>query len=111
MPASAELCGDEATATAPPAARAKPRQLVYKAVCGEMQEMVGMVELANIDYERSRANIELAIVDPARSDRAEISGKLVREIVREAFERYGLHWLRAVVCWDAAESAGMLPQT
>ena len=81
-----------------------PDRLAFKAVCGEMQEMVAMVELAGIDRERSRANIELAIVDPSRNDRADISGKLLREIVREAFGRQRLYWLRVVLHHSAVES-------
>ncbi len=38
----------------------KPAHLAYKAVLSETNEMVGVVELANIDHERARANVELA---------------------------------------------------
>ncbi len=111
MPASAELCGDEAAATAPPAARAKPRQLVYKAVCGEMQEMVGMVELANIDYERSRANIESG----DRRSRAERPGRDQRK-AGPRDRAGGVRTVRPALAagrglLGRGRVAGMLPQT
>ncbi len=70
-----------------------PDCLCFKAVCGEMQQIVGYVELANIDRERLRASIELAIVDPSRNDREHLSEALVWEIVQQAFNQQGLQWL------------------
>jgi hypothetical protein len=82
----------------------KLERLVFKAVSGEMQVMVAAIELSNIDRHRSRANIELAIVDPSLDDRGKISGELVRAIVQEAFRRQGLHWLRVVLPRKAVET-------
>ena len=70
-----------------------PNRLCFKAVCGEMQQMAAYVELANIDREKSRASIELAIADPSRNDRVQLSDALVREIVQQAFTQQGLQWL------------------
>jgi hypothetical protein len=82
----------------------KLERFAFKAVSGEMQVMVAAIELSNIDRTRSRANIELAIVDPSRDDRGQISGKLVDGIVEEAFQRQHLHWLRVVLPRVAVES-------
>jgi hypothetical protein len=82
----------------------KLERLVFKAVTGEIQVMAAAIELSNIDRNRSRANIELAIVDPTRNDRGRISGTLVRAIVEEAFHRQRLHWLRVVLPRKAEES-------
>jgi len=85
--------------------REQRQRIAYKAVGGEMRQMVAMVELARIDRRHSRASIELAIVDPSRDDRGHLSRELVREIVREAFERQGLGFLQVILHHSAVESA------
>ena len=105
-----------------------PDRFCFKAVCGEMQQMVAYVELANIDREESRAGaepgeplallaharaigwgkpratIELAVVDPLRDDRDQLSNLLVLEIMYQAFSQLGLQWLGVVLHVSATES-------
>ena len=82
-------------------------RLCFKAVCGEMREMVGYAELANIDREKSRASIELAIVDPSRNDRDHLSETLVWEVMQHAFNGQGLHgWVfGSAATWCNRQSA------
>jgi RimJ/RimL family protein N-acetyltransferase len=79
-------------------------RLCFKAVCGDMQEMVAYVELANIDREKLRASIELAIVEPSRNDRDRLSRALIWEIVQYAFNQQGMQWLGVVLHRSEAES-------
>jgi ribosomal protein S18 acetylase RimI-like enzyme len=83
-----------------------PVPLCFKAVCGEMRQMVGFVELANIDAQKHSAKIDLAIVDPFRNDRDHLSRALVREAMRLAFNQQGLKMLRVVGRRTAAETLG-----
>ena len=76
----------------------------FKAVCGEMQEMVGYAELVDDNREMSRANIELAIIDPLRNDRDHLSDVLVREIVQHAFDQQGLQSLGVVLHHSEVQS-------
>ncbi len=80
-----------------PTADGPPNRLCFKAVCGQMQQMVGYVELANIDRKNLRATIERAIVDPLRNDREHLSDALVWEIMNRAFNQQGLQWLGLVL--------------
>jgi hypothetical protein len=91
------LDDEQLQALASPAEDFLTDRLAFKAVWGQMQEMVAFVELTKIDLDRSRANIELAIVDPMRDDRDQLSDVLLREIIEEAFERQQLQWLSVVV--------------
>jgi hypothetical protein len=81
-----------------------PNGLCFKAVCGEMQEMVAYVELANIDRATLRSRIELAIVDPTRNDRDQLSTALIWEIMQQAFHGQGLEWLDVVLHRSEAQS-------
>ena len=81
-----------------------PNFLCFKAVCGEMQQMVAYVELANIDREQLRAGIDLAIVDPARDDRGHLSDVLVWEVMQRAFHQQGLQWLGVRLHRSATQS-------
>jgi hypothetical protein len=82
-----------------------PNRLCYKAVCGEMQEMVAYVELANINRKSKRATIELAIVDPVRNDRDHLSDTLVWEIMQHAFHQQGLYMLGVALRRNEVQSA------
>ena len=103
-PPSPRQTGDETTLLQFLKQPEKLERLAFKAVTGEMTLMVAAIELSNIDRNRSRANIELAIVDPSLQDRGQISSKLVQAIVEEAFRRQRLHWLRVVLPRQAVES-------
>ena len=81
-----------------------PDRLCFKAVCGEMQEMVAYVELANIDREKACARVERAIVDPLRNDRDHLSEALVWEAMQHAFNQQGLQWLGIVLHHSEAQS-------
>ena len=102
--ASASDDGLVLLAQADPSGVATPNRLYFKAVCGEMQQMVAYAELSNIDGETSRASVELAIVDPSRNDRDQLSDALVWEIMQQAFTQQGLQWLGVVLHRSAAES-------
>ncbi len=110
------------------AADESANRLCFKLVCGEMEQMVGYAELANVDAaeadndpqsrgslaflgvypeiggEKLRAAVELAIVDPLRNDRELLSGELVREIVQYAFDHLKLYWLSVVLPRIAVDS-------
>ena len=74
-----------------------PVFLCLKGVYGETEQMVAYAELTDIDREKLRASIELAIVDPSQSERGHLSDALVREIVQCAFQSQGLQWLIAEI--------------
>jgi RimJ/RimL family protein N-acetyltransferase len=80
-----------------------PSCLCFKAVCGEMKQMVAYVELANIDREKSRASIELAIVDPSRSDRGQLS-KILLAAIMQVCSQQGLQWLGVTLHRNAFQS-------
>ena len=93
-----------------------------------MQQMVGYVELADIgreessvsnepddplalragaadiELEKPRASIRLAIVDPSRNDRDHLSDALIWEIMQHAFNQHGLQWVGVVLHHSEAES-------
>jgi hypothetical protein len=81
-----------------------PNRLCLKAVCGEMWQMVAYVELTDIDREKLHASIELAIVDPSRNDRDQLSAALVGETLQQAFNQQGLQSLSVVLHRSEAES-------
>jgi hypothetical protein len=81
-----------------------PHRLCFKAVCGEMEEMVAYVELASINRKRQRAAVELPIVDPSRHDRGDLSDALVWEIMQEAFDFQCLQWLDVLLHRSEAEA-------
>jgi hypothetical protein len=81
-----------------------PQCLGFKAVYGEIQEMVAYIELANINQDEFGANITRAIVDPSRNDRDQLSPALVEAIVQHAFNQLGLPWLAVVLHRSEAQS-------
>ena len=79
-------------------------RLCFKAVCGEMQQMVAFVELANINRESLRpasnwlSSIHRETIGTICSD------ALVWEIVQQAFNQQGLEWLGVKLHRSEAES-------
>jgi hypothetical protein len=79
----------------------QPLRLIFKAVDRRTDNMVGYVELGNIDLSARSATLELAMVDPGEFERGRISVRLFQAIARRAFGKLKL--LSITVADDASQ--------
>lgn len=81
------------------AAAPEPELLCFAAVERETHELLGYVELVNIDRVHRNARIWLPIVNPAAAQRGALSMALLEATVRYAFKHLHLHRLEALALW------------
>lgn len=75
-----------------PAREPSPTRRVYRAVLSTGGEVVGHIDLSNIDHENRVASVCRVLVDPARRGQG-IGPQMVRQLVHVGFDELHLHRL------------------